>query len=237
MRLLKHAIPVVAHFDWALALTLSAPRDRLAHLVAPGLFLDTFEGQGFLAVACVQTRRLRPAGVPPFAGLDFFLAGYRLFVTRDRGGRVRRGLQILGSETDRGLMAAAGRLFTHYGYRRTAVEVSGDGGRRRIATSSGLVLEADCGRAELPPGSVFRNWESARRYAGPMPFTFASEGDAIVSVEGTRAHWKPQPVALVDARVPFLDKLVGAPVRPAAAFLVEHVDYRWGRGVREPVGW
>jgi hypothetical protein len=237
MRLLKHALPVVAHFDWALALTLSAPRDRLAHLVAPGLFLDTFEGQGFLAVACVQTRRLRPAGVPAVAGIDFFLAGYRLFVTRERGGRTRRGLQILGSETDRWLMAAAGRLFTHYGYRRTAVDVSGDGGRRRIATSSGLVLEADCGRAELPPGSVFTNWESARRYAGPMPFTFAPEGDAIVSVEGTRAHWKPQPVALVDARVPFLDRLVGAPVQPAAAFLVEHVDYRWARGVREPVGW
>jgi hypothetical protein len=237
MRLFKHALPVVAHFDWALALTLSAPRDRLTHLVAPGLFLDTFDGQGFLAVACVQTRRLRPAGVPAFAGIDFFLAGYRLFVTRERGGRTRRGLQILGSETDKWLMAAAGRVFTHYGYRRTAVDVSGAGERRRIATSSGLVLEADCGHAELPPSSVFTNWESARRYAGPMPFTFAPEGNAIVSVEGRRGHWKPRPVALVDVRVPFLDRLVGAPAPPAAAFLVEHVDYRWERGVREPLGW
>jgi hypothetical protein len=237
MRFLKHALPVVAHFDWALALTLSAPRDRLTHLVAPGLFLDTFDGQGFLAVACVQTRRLRPAGVPAFAGIDFFLAGYRLFVTRERGGRTRRGLQILGSETDKWLMAAAGRAFTHYGYRRTAVDVSGDGERRRIATSSGLVLEADCGHAELPPGSVFPNREAARRYAGPMPFTFAPERNAIVSVEGRRGHWKPRPVALVDVRVPVLERLVGAPARPAAAFLVEHVDYRWERGVREPLGW
>ena len=236
MRLFKHALPIVAHFDWALALTLSAPRERLAHLVAPGLMLDTFEGYGLLAVACVQTRGLRPAGLPAFAGIDFFLAGYRLFVVREHAGRTRRGLQILGSETDRWLMAAAGRLFTHYRYRRAGVKVTGDGRTRRIATSSGLVLEANVERADLPPGSIFRDWEMARRYAGPMPFTFAPEPDAIVSVRGTRAHWKPRLVALTDVRVPVLERLAGTPAQPAAAFLVEDVDYRWDRGVREPLG-
>lgn len=236
MRLLKHVLPVVAHFDWALAITLSVPRDRLLPLVAPGLALDALDGHGLLAVACVQTRRLRPAGLPAFAGIDFFLAGYRMFVTREHGGRTRRGLQILGSETDRWLMATAGRLFTHYGYRRATVQVSGDGRMRRITTSSGLVLEVDEERPDLPAASVFTNWESARRYSGPMPFTFAPERDAVVSVEGTRAHWKPRPVALIDVRVPFLERLVGASARPAAAFLVEHVDYRWERGVREPLG-
>lgn len=159
-----------------------------------------------------------------------------LFVTRAHGGRLRRGLQILGSETDRWLMAAGGRLFTHYGYRRVAVDVSGDGAMRRITTSGGLVLEVQGGRGELPPTSVFQSWEAARRYAGPMPFTFASEKRAIVSVAGTRAHWKPLPLALVDWRIPFFEKLVGTPAVPAAVFLVENVDYRWERGVREPLG-
>ena len=35
------------------------------------------EGHGFLAIARVQTERLRPTGWPAFLGRDFFLSGYR----------------------------------------------------------------------------------------------------------------------------------------------------------------
>jgi hypothetical protein len=68
-----------------------------------------------------------------------------------------------------------------------------------------------------------------------MPFTFASEaeGRRIVRVEGVRTHWKPRPVGITRSRVPFLEALLGFEPSPAAAFLVEDVDYRWERGVRE----
>lgn len=234
---LKHRMAVAAHFDWALALTLSAPEERLAPLVAPGLALSTVDGHGFVAVACVQTRRLRPVALPSAFGLDCFLAGYRVFVDRTSGPRVR-GLQILRSETDRRLMALGGRALTHYHYRHVSVTIRREGPVWRITTSSGLALAVRDDSAELPAGSVFKDWDSARRYAGPMPYSFAPEKDGrhIVSIKGTRAHWKPRPVALVDVRAPFFDALVGPDVlAPAAAFLVEDVEYRWEPGVRQRV--
>jgi hypothetical protein len=53
-----------------------------------------------------------------------------------------------------------------------------------------------------------------------------------VRVEGRRVNWEPRAVALDAASVPFLSSLV-AGTSPAAAFLVEDVDYEWKRGVVE----
>ncbi len=231
---LRHAIPIVAHFDWALTVTLAAPDTSLRALVAPGLTLDTFKNRGFLAVACVQTRHLRPRGFPKRLGIDFFLVGYRLFVRFESPtGHRYRGLQILGSETDRWSMALGGRLFTHYGYLKVGAHITHDQGVPGIATSSGLNLVVR-DEPSLPTGSVFANWDEARRYAGPMPFTFASvrDGQAILRVEGSRAHWEPQPMAITSLVVPFLSRLAPQ-AEPAAAFLVRDVDYVWKRGILE----
>jgi hypothetical protein len=67
-----------------------------------------------------------------------------------------------------------------------------------------------------------------------MPFTFTSVrgGRAIARVEGSRVHWDPRLVAPRAVTAPFLSRLAPEAV-PAAAFLVEHVDYEWKRGVVE----
>jgi Uncharacterized conserved protein (COG2071) len=230
--MLRHAVPIVAHFDWAFAVTLAAPESALHDLVAPGLRLDTFQGLGFLAAACVQTRHLRPQGLPRPLGMDFFLVGYRVFVRfHSAAGSRYRGLQILGSETDRWTMAIGGRMLTRYRYRKVEATIARDEGSLSVATSAGLDVSAHSD-AVLPAGSPFTDWEQARRFAGPMPFTFAPAdgGRAIVRVEGTRAHWIPQPMTIDRAVVPFLTRLVPDAI-PAAAFLVTDVDYAWKRGV------
>jgi hypothetical protein len=194
--LMRHAVSIVAHFDWALAVTLAAPEASLRPLVSPGLSLDSCRGSGFLAAACVRARRLRPRRIPEQMGLDFFLVGY-------------------------------------YAYRKVRASVERRGPELRIATSSGFDVKTN-DQAVLPPMSVFADWDEARRYAGPMPFTFASAdgGRAVVRVEGSRVHWEPRPVALVCATIPFLSRIVPDAV-PAAAFLVEDVDYEWKRGIVE----
>ena len=232
--LLRHAVPIVAHFDWALAVTLAAPEASLRPLVAPGLSLDSFRGWGFLAAACVKTYQLRPRGVPAWMGIDFFLVGYRIFVRfESSSGRRFRGLQILGSETDRWIMAIGGSVFTYYAYRKVRARVDRDGRALRVATSSGFDIAVK-DEAVRAPVSVFADWDEARRYAGPMPFTFASvdRGRAIVRVEGSRVHWEPRPVAVISATMPFLTRLVPDAVA-VAAFLVEDVDYAWKRGIVE----
>jgi hypothetical protein len=232
--LFRHAFPIVAHFDWALAVTFAAPQASLLPLVAPGLSLDTFKQRGFLAVACVKTRRLRPRGFPERIGVDFFLVGYRLFVRFDSSsGRRYRGLQILGSETDRWAMALGGGMFTEYAYRKVRATVVREHGAMHIATSSGLNVDVR-EDADLPARSVFDDAAEARRYAGPMPFTFASVrgGRAIIRVEGSRVHWEPRLVATRSIAAPFLHSLAPEAI-PAAAFLVEDVDYEWKRGIVE----
>lgn len=240
-----HPFPVQAHFDWSLALVYAFPQDVLTPLLAPGLELDIHESWGFIAVAMVQTRKLRPAGFPKVLGRDFFLSGYRVF-TRHRTpeGRNLRGLKILRSDTNRQTMAVLGNLFTHYNYHRADVEVqdSPQSLEIRVQSHDGFGdVHLRCSRAatvSLPSTSVFKDLRTARLFAGPMPFTFAPVAEGILRIEGSRNTWKPRPVVVEVANVSFFNQPAfaeaGVP-RLSNAFLVEQVDYRWSAGVIDPL--
>ncbi len=102
-----HLLAMQAHFEEILVLTYALPQSTLTPLLPPGLLLDTFEGYGFVAVAMVQTRDMRPSYTPRLIGKDFFLTGYRIFTRyRTRSGRSLRGLRILRSDTDSGSWCA-----------------------------------------------------------------------------------------------------------------------------------
>ena len=75
----RHPIPVSAFFRHSLVLTYAFPIEVLKPLLSPGLVLDTFEDFGFLAIALVQTKNMRPSFLPAAVGYDFFLSGYRIF--------------------------------------------------------------------------------------------------------------------------------------------------------------
>jgi len=245
-RLQRHPLPVEAHLDDCLTLTYALPPAVLRRLLPPGLELDTFGGYGFVAVALVQTRSLHPAWLPKRCGQDFFLAGYRVFTTfRTADGHTLRGLRILRSDTDRGLMVAGGNLLTHYNYHRcdAAIEESADCVHVAVTAAdaiSNLDITADLTNATLPAGSPFASVREARRFAGPLPFTFdyERESDAIVVIKATRTVWRPAPVAVDVRRLAFFDQAVFSGCTPilAAAFHVKHIDYRWERGVRHQLG-
>src|SRR5689334_17718932 len=98
-KLRHHPFPIIAWFDRVVAVSFAFPEGILRPLVPDGLEIDTYQGFGFLTVAMVWTRRLRPAGFPEFLGQDFFLAGYRVFTRlRDESGQRLRGLQVVRSE-------------------------------------------------------------------------------------------------------------------------------------------
>ncbi len=216
------------------------PTALLQPLLPAPLEVDTFEGLGFVTVALVWTRRLRPAGFPALFGQDFFLAGYRVFAQlRDESGRRLRGLRILRSETDRRRMVWMGNLLTRYRYRHMRVQEEDAAGATRVRTvkrdgtpSLELVFDPEDG-ADLPPGSPFPDWKTARRFAGPMPFTFSPETDGcVVVVEGTRTNWTPRPVTVREWRVALFDEPPFRGTTPilANAFEVEGIPYRWERG-------
>jgi hypothetical protein len=237
----RHPLAIRATLRDCVTLTYAVSADLLRPLLPPGLDLETVGDDGFVAVALVQTERLRPDGVPPALGGTYFLAGYRIFACfHTTDGRTLRGLRILRSDTDRTLMALGGNLLTHYNYHRCRASVATANEMLRFAvhTPDGggdldVIVRRD--EATLPPGSPFASVREARRFAGPLPFTFDYEPSthAIVAVEGRRTNWRPTPVAVQVNRLGFLDQpAFGGDARLAAAFYVRNVEYHWLRGVR-----
>ncbi len=236
----RHPFPVVAWFERVVAVSFAFPETTLRPLVSDGLAIDTFEGLGFVAVAMVWTKSLRPAGFPRFLGQDFFLSGYRIFTRLEDGERRLRGLQILRSETDQHRMVTMGNLMTHYHYRHVNVGIHESAGQTRVETSLAdgtpsldLTFALSDESSSLPEESPFPDWRTARRFAGPMPFTFSAEGERkFVVIEGSRQHWTPRPVAVKDWQVALFAETPLRGTKPvlANAFAVNDVAYRWKRG-------
>jgi len=231
---------VNAWFDYSCTLTFALPKQDIAERLPSCLVPDTFDDQwGFVAVAVVQTRRLRPAGLPAFLGHDFVLVGYRYFVRyRSASGRTLRGLYILRSETDKAKMVLLGNLLTRYRYVNTGVRVTAeDGGLAIRSAQSGLAIDVDLhGEAALPTGSPFTRSEEARRFSGPLPFTFTCEPEKkrVLIVEGVRSDWKPRPVTVRHHHIPFLAELGHHNAVLANAFVVRNIPYHWKKGTAEP---
>jgi len=238
----RHPFPVVAHFDRVVALSFAFPEATLQPFIPEGLEIDSYEGFGFLTVALVWTRDLRPAGLPAALGQDFFLAGYRIFtrLQEQESGRRLRGLKILGTETDKRSMVWLGNQMTGYRYRHMHLSCETRGTETHLRTVRGdgvvsldLTFDDRGVDIDLPKGSPFPDWRTARRFAGPMPFTFSPEADgSFVVIEGSRSNWTPRAVALKSWRVALFDEppLKGVQPIPANAFAIDHVPYRWERG-------
>jgi hypothetical protein len=218
---------MVARLRHVLAVAYAFPREQLEPLVPPGLELDTLRGLGFAAVAVVQVERIRPAFAPKPVAVSAFMAGYRIFV---RSGTSLRGLRIVRSETDSHILAALGNVTTRYNWSRVPVVWNDNGSTVQVRTPT-LELEADLRPAGLPEDSPFADLAEARRFAGPMPYTFEHEPETgrTIAVRGLRGAWDPKPVSVTAYRCDFC---AGGTL--ANAFHVADVDYRWERGYLMP---
>lgn len=240
-KLRRHLVSYEADFEWSLALVYAYPEESLTPFLTPGLQLDTYDGFGFIAVALVQTKALRPLGWPKWTGRNFFLGGLRVFTRyRNREGRLLRGLRILGGYANSRLMVAGGSLTSHYQYRYLPVDTRLENQQLDIvAARDQFSLSADFGsESSLPEESVFPDLKKARLFAGPMPFTFDYEPEthSMISVEGKRTNWKPQSVSVdIRSMKPISEGKLGKlpPPRLSNCFLVRNVEYHWERGIVE----
>jgi hypothetical protein len=239
----RHPIPISAFFRHSLVLTYALPPETLEPLLPKGLVLDLFRGHAFLAIALVQTERLRPSFLPAVMGQDFFLSGYRIFTRLGNAAQSKRGLRILRSDTDCRRMVFAGNLLTHYNYRLCETELKTTSGELhwtirtpRAEADIEVVARLTDGPGLLPDGSPFSTLAEARRFAGPLPYTFDHEEatDSIIGIRATRQQWEPRPVAVDVRRNTFLEQepFLGAHPILANAFHVHDVPYRWEQGRR-----
>jgi uncharacterized protein YqjF (DUF2071 family) len=237
-QLKNHPFAVEAFFEQSLVFTFAVPKAAVQPLLPECLEPDLFKDEwAFIAVAMVQTKALRPKGFPKAMGNDFFLIGYRVFVRyRTNGGKNLRGLYILKSETDKKRMAFFGNIFTHYNYTTTDIDQKRENGFLEIRSKqSGFsikVEDGDCENVPLPEGSPFADWKEARRFAGPLPFTFTynKAKKEVLIIEGVREEWKPKPVRVLDYHFSFLEDLGFKGAQLANAFVLHHIPYWWKKG-------
>lgn len=236
----NHPFAVEAYFESSLVLTFAVPKEQLQHLIPECIQLNTFQDKwAFVAVAMVQTKDLRPKGFPKFMGNDFFLIGYRVFVRyTNNAGKSLRGLYILKSETDKKKMEFMGNIFTHYKYTTTDIKQFEQKNTKEIfSINSKFKITIDKTEEEfsLPKHSPFADWKEARRFAGPLPFTFTydKESKEVLIIEGVRQDWIPNPVKVNDYTFEFLNSLkLDKPVL-ANAFIIKNIPYYWKKGKKE----
>ena len=234
----NHPFAVEAFFESSLVFTFAIPKEQIQHLIPTCLELDTHDNKwAFIAVAMVQTKSLRPKGFPKILGNDFFLIGYRVFVRfTNQAGKSLRGLYILKSETDKKKMEYFGNIFTHYNYTTTDIHQNSQNGVTEISSNnSGFKVRIENANDEnisLPVGSPFTDWKEARRFAGPLPFTFTynTSTKEVLIIEGVRENWKPMPVKVVDHNFSFIDNLKLDGVKLANAFIIRNIPYYWKKG-------
>lgn len=240
MTLKNHPFAVEAFFKRSLVLSFAVPKEHLQPMIPECLTLDTFQDKwAFLAVAMVQTQNLRPKGFPSWLGNDFFLIGYRIFVryTNNAGKRLR-GLYIIKSETNKKKMELMGNIFTHYNYRTTDIEQTRQGDWdviRSMHSKFQVAITRTEGEQTLPPGSPFSDWKDARRFAGPLPYTFTynPSDHTVLIIEGVRENWTPKPVNVQYYHFDYLKQLDLQGIVLANAFEITDIPYYWKKGKAE----
>ncbi len=238
MNFLKnHPFAVEAFFESSVVLTFAVPKNELQKMIPDCLELDTFQDKwAFIAVAMVQTSGLRPKGFPEILGNDFFLIGYRIFVRyTNKAGKKLRGLFILKTETDTKKMEFLGNIFTHYNYTTTDIQQITDQFTRRIQSAQSnfeIAIEHIVDEVQIPQDSPFTDWKDARRFAGPLPFTFTflEKEKSVLIIEGVRQNWKPQAIKVRDYHFQVLDNFKFSEAILASAFEIKDVPYFWKKG-------
>ncbi len=233
----NHPFAVEAFFESSTVLTFAIPKEQVEGLIPECLALDTFRDKwAFVAIAMVQTKNLRPKGFPKFLGNDFFLIGYRVFVRYTTNtGKNYRGLYILKSETNKKKMEIMGNIFTHYNYTTTdIIKTENETSTTILSAKSKFSLNISKERENisLPPNSPFENWKEARKFAGPLPFTFTfnEKKKEVLIIEGVRQNWLPMPITVISCEFDYLKNLNFNNSVLANAFAIQNIPYYWKKG-------
>jgi len=150
-------------------------------------------------------------------------------------GKNLRGLFIIKSETDKKKMELLGNFFTHYNYSTTDIQKSFNNNNtiiKSIKSNFKIELDTKNDQVDLPQNSPFTDWKEARKFAGPLPFTFTYDNNSkkVLIIEGVRQNWTPIPLKVIDYNFKFLDSLNIKSIILANAFIINNIPYYWKKG-------
>lgn len=229
---------IKARFDFFLVLLYAVDLQKAKELLAAPLVHEEHNGKGLMAVAFVKTTHFRPAFLPSWLGMSFTLTGFRHMASyRRTNGKMIRGLKIIRSFTDKKIMVKSGAGLSEYQFQYNPVTVRTEGSQIKIEGTGIKITAKESGGREipLPDHSVFESWVYARKFAGPLLYTFEINKKEISITEGSRHHWQPVPVEIIEAETPFFDEAPYDKLEPvlSGAYLVKNIPYSWKKAVKE----
>ena len=128
-----------------------------------------------------------------------------------------------------------GNIFTHYNYTTTDIKKVEQKYTKEISSNKSkfkITIDKTEEQISLPENSPFADWKEARRFAGPLPFTFTynKETKEVLIIEGVRQNWTPNPVKVIDYHFDFLSTLKLENPLLANAFIIKNIPYYWKKG-------
>lgn len=135
-------------------------------------------------------------------------------------------------------MEIIGNLFTHYNYTTTDIRQTEKENTKEIESLQSkfkVIFSKTENHISLPGNSPFADWKEARRFAGPLPFTFTydQEKKEVLIIEGVRQNWIPQPLEIISYQLGFLNTLPLTKPILANAFIIKNIPYYWKKGKTE----
>jgi len=231
---------VRAHFDIFLVLVYAVNKEKAEALLPPPLIHETHNGKALMAVAFVKADKFRPSFFPSLFSMSFNLAGFRhmaKYVTT--AGKTIRGLKIIRSATNKKIMVSGGDELTQYKFQYNPVVIEERNGVIHVKGNNIdiAVQESDGSEMPLPEGSVFESWTAARKYGGPLLYTFEINTNEISITEGSRKLWQPKPAKVLKAQTDFFDYPPYNDLEPvlSAAYVVKNIPYSWKKAVKEKI--
>ncbi len=232
---------VKAHFDLFLVLIYAVDKEKAEALLPAPFVHETYNDKALMAVAFVAANKFRPAFLPSWMGMSFNLAGFRHMAKyQSQSGKILRGLKIIRSVTNKKMMVSGGSELTQYKFQYDPLKI---GLKNNIISVKGrridIVVREKTGHADvqLPVGSVFGSWTQARKFGGPLLYTFEVDGNNVSITEGSRKYWQPVPAEVMNDETDFFDHSPYNDLKPllSAAYVVKDIPYSWKRAVKEIV--
>jgi hypothetical protein len=194
-------------------------------------------GYAIAGVCLIRLEHVRPAGVPPLAGVASENAAHRVAVEwRDAGGDAREGVFIPRRDTTSKVnVAVGGRLFPGE-HNRADFHVVDDGVRVELKLDSedGTTSVRVVGRAadELPRASCFSSLEESSRFfeGGSLGYSPARGGGRLDGLRLKTFAWEVQPLEVESVSSSFFDDRATFPpgtVEFDHALIMRDVAHEW----------
>lgn len=229
---------VVTEFKAFALLLYSVDLVSAKKLIEDPFILKEHKGRGIMATAFAKVKHLRPAFLPSFLGVNFDFAGFRFMVDYHSNSKNKdlSGLKILRSVSNNKLLSAGGKIFSQYNFSYSNLEIN----QSQISTTIkgelfDIELQHSSDKRFIQAGSLFSDYSEARKFAGPLLYTFERKAHKISIVEGSREHWQPRPAKIIAHRNDFFAELPFSKLDaiPEAAFTINDIPYSWQKAITE----